>query len=57
MKIKAVESLLKQTKFITLYDDYRCQWEKDKQEKETGTWSEEEQTQLSLYGESEVDGQ
>lgn len=26
MKIKQVESLLKQTKFITLYDDYRCQW-------------------------------
>lgn len=26
MKIKAVESLLKQTKFITLYDDDRCQW-------------------------------
>lgn len=26
MKIKTVESLLKQTKFITLYDDDRCQW-------------------------------
>ena len=26
MKIKAVESLLKQTKFINLYDDDRCQW-------------------------------